>query len=239
MLKHIEEIKEYIKGLEIKIEETKNIKCDELLDQTNKKTQSYFTCPIKGEIMLFPVTLDCGHTFEKEAILKWLKDKNDATCPVCLKKQFYHNVCRIENNINMIQLIDEFYGEYRKIKLQTEQKIETKKNYNEISREYMKKTYNEIIIRINEVVDWMLKNGTRGCSPRNEGWNDFMDKITDNIVIKEMVIEYLQTQKLELTWNKVEYSEEVEVLMEGKKRKMEKKQVTKYRYENCRLGFIN
>src|SRR6188472_4327099 len=106
MLNHINQLKEYIKGLENKIGELNDLKCDEIIDQTNKRTQSYFTCPIDGEIMVYPVTLTCGHTFNRRAILAWLKDKTDGNCPVCKKKEYYHNVYIIENNVNMIQLID-------------------------------------------------------------------------------------------------------------------------------------
>lgn len=216
----------------------KNVQCEELLEQTNKKTQSYFTCPIKGEIMLFPITLNCGHTFERESILSWLKDKTNGTCPVCFKREYYHNVCRIENNINMIQLIDEFYGEYRKLKLQTEPKSTTK-TYNEISREYLKDDYNEIVGRINNIVKIMLEQGWMSVVPSNENsWNDIYDKITNSDTLCQMIKEYCISNKLELSWQKVDYEEEEEVIMEGKKRKKEKKNVKKHKYVNCRLKFI-
>lgn len=49
--------------------------------------------------------LPCGHIFEKEAVLKWLKDEN-ASCPVCRKplaskevKRQHKNVV-LQNNVN-------------------------------------------------------------------------------------------------------------------------------------------
>ena len=38
-----------------------------------------FKCPITHEIMIDPVNLPCGHTFDKEAITEWITIYN--TCP--------------------------------------------------------------------------------------------------------------------------------------------------------------
>lgn len=38
-----------------------------------------FKCPITEDIMVDPVSLTCGHTFDKEAITIWLTSYN--TCP--------------------------------------------------------------------------------------------------------------------------------------------------------------
>ena len=47
-------------------------------------------CAITLEKPIIPHTLDCGHTFEKYEIKKWLK--NSEICPLCKKTTLYHDV---------------------------------------------------------------------------------------------------------------------------------------------------
>jgi len=41
----------------------------------------HLLCPIMQEIMTDPVSLLCGHSFERQGIADWLQGRN--TCPVC------------------------------------------------------------------------------------------------------------------------------------------------------------
>ena len=45
-----------------------------------------FMCPLTKQVMHDPVTIETGHTFEREAILKWLRECRDSgrtpTCPL-------------------------------------------------------------------------------------------------------------------------------------------------------------
>jgi hypothetical protein len=43
-------------------------------------------CPITLDKITFPVKTPCGHIFEKENIIEWIKEKR--TCPVC-RNNFY------------------------------------------------------------------------------------------------------------------------------------------------------
>lgn len=49
-----------------------------------------FVCPLTKEIMRDPVTLENGHTFEREAIEKWFRECREKgrkpTCPLTLKE---------------------------------------------------------------------------------------------------------------------------------------------------------
>ncbi|KAI9142715.1 hypothetical protein BKA69DRAFT_240339 [Paraphysoderma sedebokerense] len=63
--------------------------------EKSKKKQTdevpdYFVCPITLEIMKDPVISKCGHMFDREAIMKWMKGEYDPSkttfsrnCPVC------------------------------------------------------------------------------------------------------------------------------------------------------------
>ncbi|KAI3630823.1 hypothetical protein MIR68_012258 [Amoeboaphelidium protococcarum] len=50
----------------------------------NSKIPSYFMCPISGEIMDDPTISQCGHMFERQAIVRWLREvSNSGQCPLC------------------------------------------------------------------------------------------------------------------------------------------------------------
>ncbi|KAL9649326.1 hypothetical protein ABK040_014628 [Willaertia magna] len=64
-----------------------NNKEEEIINKIKKwklnKFEKY-TCPISQELMIDPVTIESGHTFDRNSIEEWLKSKN--TCPITRKK---------------------------------------------------------------------------------------------------------------------------------------------------------
>ncbi|WOH13608.1 hypothetical protein DCAR_0833118 [Daucus carota subsp. sativus] len=63
-----------------------------------------FQCPISLEVMVDPVTIATGHTYERGSILKWFRAGN-STCPKTGKKL----MCRdLVSNLAMKQLIGEY-----------------------------------------------------------------------------------------------------------------------------------
>jgi len=50
----------------------------------NSNIPQEFLCPITQNIMKDPVSLQCGHSFDKEALENWLRMKN--VCPTCRKE---------------------------------------------------------------------------------------------------------------------------------------------------------
>ncbi|OMJ80336.1 hypothetical protein SteCoe_19434 [Stentor coeruleus] len=50
---------------------------------TPSKIPKYLFCSICAEVFKEPFCINCGHTFCKECIIRWLKDK--VTCPTCKK----------------------------------------------------------------------------------------------------------------------------------------------------------
>ena len=84
----------------------------ELPSEIANKLEEY-NCPINMEIMVDPVTLSCGHSFEKNAIQKWYAQRH--TCPCCRADEQRNNVFRQTFEVNEV-LQDEislFLAEYR------------------------------------------------------------------------------------------------------------------------------
>ena len=48
------------------------------------KTDEIIICPINFDIIQYPVITICNHIFEKECIIRWIKDNK--TCPLCRKR---------------------------------------------------------------------------------------------------------------------------------------------------------
>ena len=40
-------------------------------------------CPISQSLMNDPVTLECGHTFDKTSLIAWFSNNIYKTCPTC------------------------------------------------------------------------------------------------------------------------------------------------------------
>lgn len=76
---------------------------DSLGSRIVEPLQSFY-CPIVGEIMLDPVQLSSGHTFERKAIEKWIKDGN-FTCPLTMTPL---NDITLRDNIVLKKSIEEW-----------------------------------------------------------------------------------------------------------------------------------
>ena len=57
-----------------------------------------YNCPINMELMVEPVTLYCGHSFEKDAIEKWYAQRNN--CPCCRADEQQDNAFRQSFRVN-------------------------------------------------------------------------------------------------------------------------------------------
>jgi ankyrin repeat protein len=69
---------------------------------TDPPVPPQFSCPILGTLMIDPVVTSDGHTYERLAILHWLKDHN--TSPLTMKKLDHPNV--VPNHTIRAQIID-------------------------------------------------------------------------------------------------------------------------------------
>lgn len=61
---------------------------------TPSKIPAYLICSICTEVFKTPFRINCGHTFCKECIFRWLEDNK--TCPVC-RKLFSKKTTRIDS----------------------------------------------------------------------------------------------------------------------------------------------
>lgn len=67
--------------------------------------------------MVLPVTLLCGHTFEKKGIVEWSKNCGDDLlfrCPLCNKEFLKSELKDIKLNYTLIEIIDLKFSKYRK-----------------------------------------------------------------------------------------------------------------------------
>jgi Mg-chelatase subunit ChlD len=72
---------------------------------SNANIPEEFICPISQSIMVTPVTLSCGHTFDKSSLEKWLT--TNETCPTCRTRV---NHQELTTNFSLKSLIDKSTG---------------------------------------------------------------------------------------------------------------------------------
>jgi len=157
MKKHYDVAIKIIDSLKYEINEMKETKL-ELLTSPENCCSSNLICPLTREIFVVPITTECGHTFERFAILSWLYKTN--SCPLCKKISYYHNASKLEMNFTIANLIDIIYLEYRQLKLCDEKyKSQDIQNINiiQFSFEYFKDAILKIEEWIDEIINMMIK----------------------------------------------------------------------------------
>lgn len=78
-------------------------------DQHNIRKPNEFCCPITHEIMADPVIASDGHTYEREAITKWIYDGNSTTSP--MTNEVLTNQT-LTPNLNLRSLITKFQSAF-------------------------------------------------------------------------------------------------------------------------------
>jgi hypothetical protein len=53
------------------------------MNSSNRLLPNEFICPITQILMSNPVTLQCGHTFDKTSLTEWFSSNVYKTCPTC------------------------------------------------------------------------------------------------------------------------------------------------------------
>jgi SUMO ligase MMS21 Smc5/6 complex component len=79
----------------IEINEQKRIDCV-VLDES--KVDEKMICPISQEIMVYPMTTKCNHTFDKKMIEHWLQ--KHGTCPLCRSEILWPD---LRENIDLVK----------------------------------------------------------------------------------------------------------------------------------------
>ena len=218
------------------VKELRDTKIDTIISLPSK-VKGCFECSITSEVMVYPVTLKCGHTFERNAIKKWLM--KSCNCPLCQKMCYFHEVDILENNFTLINIIDEFYGEYRSLKILS-QNYETINEWDTFlshpSIVFSSFVLNaDLIKEIGTIIDGkihtMLKNGCNVIEPMSNEWDTWTSVIETNHTVKRAISDKLKLMGLCYEQKKIEYQDSIQT---GKKRKL----VTKYRYET-KISFID
>ena len=58
--------------------------CGGMMNSAEEELPETFLCPITKQLMETPVFANCGHTFEKSALLEWLRTgRSNIACPIC------------------------------------------------------------------------------------------------------------------------------------------------------------
>ncbi len=93
---------------------------------TTERLKPELTCPVNMDIFIYPITLECGHTFEAK-ILNIMDNKQMYECPTCRKTHIAIEG-RIEPNYAIMNIIDTLYPEYRKNHLKEHTKPKPKEH---------------------------------------------------------------------------------------------------------------
>jgi hypothetical protein len=111
----IELLQDSLNTLKRTFEQISATKMEERIELSDPKLKAALSCPITCEIMVVPVTLPCGHTFESNAIERALKNKGE--CPVCRKSTSDRVLTTIKPSVALGDVIDLHYPGLRSKKL--------------------------------------------------------------------------------------------------------------------------
>ncbi|KAL9653626.1 hypothetical protein ABK040_000543 [Willaertia magna] len=206
------------------------------IEQWKEKLNKYI-CPISQQLMIDPVIIESGHTFERSSIEQWLKFNN--TCPITrstlnvkfftpnfgLKSTIYEKVEKFikkvikhiklwSNDNNLIDLCFELINESLDL-------IKNNNNFNNYQKELINLKFN---ILLNQKIN------------ESKLWESYIKLINE---LNEISLKILQLQKLEnkLTVNYLDkyYEKLLNLLIEYKKNDNLLKEVfTKY----CKLNYV-
>lgn len=98
---------------------------------TNEKTitiEQHLICPITKELMMTPVTLPCGHTFEYEAVIIAIdaQQGDQHKCPVCSKPVLQSYFINADANYTILNIIQSLYPEQHKKMMKEHNEIRNK-----------------------------------------------------------------------------------------------------------------
>lgn len=139
------------------------------------KIKKIITCSITLEIFVWPISLDCGHTFEAY-YLKMMDTKKQITCPLCRKIHILIEG-RIESNYVLMHIIDELFPNYRQTKIN-----ENKKEYKKPKKKRLTHFGSESLLKANQNkkknhIKWFnqLKKNVFAVSINN-GWDSIITR---------------------------------------------------------------
>ena len=76
------------------------------MSSSNRILPNEFLCPISHILMNDPVTLQCGHTFDKINLIEWFSNNINKTCPTCRTTVASTETVNLKTNWTIKQLIE-------------------------------------------------------------------------------------------------------------------------------------
>jgi hypothetical protein len=175
----VELLQEATNELKRKFDEALNLKMDDNLDKISSEFKFCYTCPITGEIMVYPKTLPCGHTFESHALHKAIKD--NGKCPNCRAVVSEHQFNMIKVNVNLEQLIDGLFKGYRAAKRKTSDVYESQKVLDAADELYQKglaankEVIDKAVADVKQIVTRLTHNGWTNAVPSTKrDWDKWL-----------------------------------------------------------------
>ena len=80
------------------------------MSSSNRTLPNEFICPISQSVMNDPVTLQCGHTFDKTNLIEWFSSDIYKTCPTCRTSVALADTVNLTTNWTIKQLIENHIG---------------------------------------------------------------------------------------------------------------------------------
>lgn len=159
-----DKLKQEIDELTKKLATLKEERIYTLSDEISGKDGDLYTCPVLKEIMVYPITLFCGHTFERHAIREHIE--NTKQCPLCRRDTSFYDTLTISVNTLLCNFIDRKYPGYRDVKIKhdpTYSKPHICKTPKEAMEVRGKELNQESIAKVGrwleQILDNMLQNG--------------------------------------------------------------------------------
>ncbi len=161
---HVSQVLEASNNLKRKFDEVVAVKLNEIGEETDSKKS--LSCPITGELLVVPLTIDCGHTFEYYAINEHVK--STLKCPIC-NENIIHDIKHKKPTLVIEDLVDSKYPNYRNSKKLTSEKYTIQKTrFVEIEFERGKEMNKEKIKQGMDFLDSeyeiMIKKGWGSCT---------------------------------------------------------------------------
>jgi hypothetical protein len=202
-------IQDSINELKRTFDEMSSLKTDEKVEVKSDEYRDLLTCPITHEVMVYPVTISCGHTFERHAIMNALK--TSAHCPVCRDGVDIPPFMNLKSSIILEQLIDKMYSGYRHTKRSTNEIYKTptglKRTHEQRALEESKGAIKRALEIFDELLVSMAKVGCGNVAPNGNPsrlkkygtWYELLDLIQGNKFVQQEITKYLDQHGLVMT----------------------------------------
>lgn len=173
--------------------------------------------PISKEMMMFPTTTRCGHTFDKLTLLLYMKGKTNIHCPVCSKNiLLYGDIIHSSKNYEIASYLEQYIQSVFHNKIFNDTGFETLKEYYDNKEITMKKidqlcaTYEQEYTKSHKLVEWccynlnhylyMLNNGNvnKIMITPSQNTNKILSIIENNFYVAEAITKLCIENKIEL-----------------------------------------